>query len=262
MKLGITSLIYHKRGFKHCIRDIADAGYSFVEPNFVIGYFAHFNAIQLIDSPETLDAMSRVLKANGIQCSAVDCHGLCMGSRSEIPYTIEYTSASIKCAVALNCPMIITSYPGGELSWTELVDATGKLAQEARDAGVHFAVEPERGYTVSNSTNLRRLIDDVGGGLVKVNFDPTHFIAEGEDEVRALHSFDEELIHVHLKDYINGQPAPYLGKVGSPADRILMELKRNNFEGVVSVETLADVCQEPERLSREILSAVNKRLTE
>ena len=262
MKLGITSLIYHKRSFLDCVKDVAEIGYNYIEPNFVTGYYGHYNASELEKSPEQLAAIVQSLHDNHLACSGVDCHGLCQGNMEKVEYTIRYVSAGIRVAKALCCPILITSYPCGEASWSKIVDATIQLANEAKALGILYAVEPERRYPVSNSKNLRQLINDVGDNLVKVNFDPTHFIDEGEDPIKALHNFIPELVHVHLKDYIDGKPAPFLGQKGSPAYRLLKELQRLDFQGVVSAETLADVCDEPERLARDIYAATQHTLEE
>ncbi|MBR4675918.1 MAG: sugar phosphate isomerase/epimerase [Victivallales bacterium] len=262
MKLGITSLIYHKRSFLDCVKDVAEIGYNYIEPNFVTGYYGHYNALELEKSPKQLAAIVQALCDSHLACSGVDCHGLCQGNMEKVEYTIRYVSAGIHVAKALCCPILITSYPCGEASWSKIVDATIQLANEAKALDILYAVEPERRYPVSNSKNLRQLINDVGDNLVKVNFDPTHFIDEGEDPIKALHNFIPELVHVHLKDYIDGKPAPFLGQKGSPAYRLLKELQRLDFQGVVSVETLADVCDEPERLARDIYAAIQRTLAE
>ena len=85
MKIGCSTLLYHKRGLFKCMDDIARIGYEYVELNCVRGYYGHFNSIQLADSPELLEMIANSLKKNNLKCSGIDCHGLyqegCEGRR-------------------------------------------------------------------------------------------------------------------------------------------------------------------------------------
>lgn len=263
MKIGVTTLLYHKRGFFKCLKDIAEIGFEYVELNCVRGYYGHFNSLQLADSPELLDMIVKSLQENNLKCSGVDCHGLYQGPRSEMKYTEEYTQATMRIAKAVGAPMIITSYPSSDVTWDERVEGTRRLAREARDMGLGFAVEAEGGFTISNSKTMRKFIDDVGEGLVTVNFDPSHYMVAGEDPTEVLEMFRHELGHVHLKEYTDGiHSAAYVGTPGSVADRVLHTLASWPYDGVVSVETLADICDEPETMTREIFAGIQKRLND
>ena len=263
MKIGITTLLYHKRGLFKCLDDIARIGYEYVELNCVRGYYGHFNSIQLADSPELLEMIANSLKKNNLKCSGVDCHGLYQGPRFDMRYTEEYTEATMKVAKAIGAPMVITSYPNGDATWEERVNGTRRLAQMARAEGLGFAVEAEGGFAISNSTTVQKFIDEVGDGLVTVNFDPSHYMVAGEDPVEVLRKFRNVLGHVHFKEYTDGiHSAYYKGTPDSVADRVLRELASWPYNGVVSVETLADICDEPEAMSREIFAGMQKRLRE
>jgi sugar phosphate isomerase/epimerase len=85
----------------------------------------------------------------------------------------------------------------------------------------------------------------------------------GEDPVEVLRKFRNVLGHVHFKEYTDGvHSAYYKGTPDSVADRVLRELASWPYDGVVSVETLADICDEPEAMSREIFAGIQKRLKE
>ncbi|MBR6075417.1 MAG: TIM barrel protein, partial [Victivallales bacterium] len=156
MKIGCSTLLYHKRGLFKCMDDIARIGYEYVELNCVRGYYGHFNSIQLADSPELLEMIANSLKKNNLKCSGVDCHGLYQGPRFDMRYTEEYTEATMKVAKAVGAPMVITSYPHGDATWEERVNGTRRLAQMARAEGLDFAVEAEGGFAISNSTTMRK----------------------------------------------------------------------------------------------------------
>lgn len=260
MKLGIASLIYHQRGFFNCLKDIANAGYNFVELNCVIGYYAHFNPIQLADDAFLLQHVKQALADNKLACSAVDCHGLAQGAKTRLPYTARCVEAGIDIARELNAPCVITSFPNGEATWEERVDVTRKLAQKAAEHNIKLAIEAEAGFVINNTTTMLKFIHDVGDNLITVNFDPYHYVIAGEDPVEAMCLLKEHIAHIHLKDVIDGKPAPYLGTPNSPADRVLQELKVWNFQNVVSAETQAEICDQPEILARKILKGIKERL--
>ena len=127
---------------------------------------------------------------------------------------------------------------------------------------MRLAVEAEYGYAVGNRQTLRKLFADVAHPALKLNFDPTHFIAAGEDPVSVLAEFAGQLAHVHLKE-AEAKPyraTHYTGAEGSPATRMLDELRRQRYDGVVSAETLADLNGDPETVATDIMNGIKKYL--
>lgn len=81
----------------------------------------------------------------------------------------------------------------------------GRLAPEARAAGVTIAIENHYGITAT-SDDVLRLLEGVGDEAIRANFDGANFVPMGDDPVRACRRLLPYIAHVHCKD------ARYTGK--------------------------------------------------
>ncbi len=242
-KWGITSLLCHKSGFENCLQKAKTCGYGYVELNCVSEYFAHYNAMQLADSPETLAYLKGLFDKYQMQCSAVDCHGLFGRSMTEFQYRCDYLLAGFKVAEALNCPIVATSIPGGSAPWEVLVEKTAELCRIAADRNLEIAVEAEYGFVVANPDDLERFIADVDAPNLKVNFDPSHFARANYNIAESVRRLFPKIAHVHLKEYLpeKSYPTRFEGTTGGPAWQMLDALFELDYQGVVSAETVAEL---------------------
>lgn len=80
--------------------------------------------------------------------------------------------------------------------------ACRELAEFGDQVGAAFAIEtgPETAVV------LRRFLDSLGAGGVRVNLDPANFVmVTGDDPVQAVHTLAPYIIHTHAKDGIRLQ---------------------------------------------------------
>lgn len=258
MKWGLTTLIAHRYSLEHCFREAAELGYSFVELNLVRGYYAHANAMQLADDPAGLEHIAGLLQKYGLQCSSVDCHGLCGNTADEFQYNFDYVRAGLQVARALNAPILITSFPKSAAAWEDLMNATRSLCREAAEQGMKIAVEAEYGYPVGTPDEVERMFDDVAHPALGINYDPTHYSRLGLKSADLLRRFGDRVIHVHAKEYLPEKPFPtrYEGALTSPCGEMLTVLAEMQFAGVVSAETLADPEADPSEAMRQIMQGL------
>ncbi|MBO5689973.1 MAG: sugar phosphate isomerase/epimerase [Lentisphaeria bacterium] len=255
MKWGFTTLIAHRYSLEHCFREAAELGFAYAELNCVRGYYAHANAMQLADDPAGLTHVSGLFQKYGLQCSAVDCHGLFGNTPDEFRYNLDYVRAGLKVAASLRAPMLITSFPKSETPWERLVVATRELCCEAADLGLRVAVEAEYGYPVGTPEEVDRLFEEVDHPALGINFDPSHFSRLGLKSADLLRHFGGRVIHVHAKEYLPETPFPtrYTGRLDSPGGEMLTALAELGYTGVASAETLAYPEADPSEAMQEIM---------
>lgn len=258
MKWGLTTLIAHRYSLEHCFREAASLGYKYVELNCVRGYYAHANAMQLADDPAGLEHIAGLLQKYGLQCSAVDCHGLYGNTPEEFQYNFDYVRAGLRVAHALQAPILITSFPKSAATWGDLVNASGTLCREAEEQGMRVAVEAEFGYPVGTPEEVEKLFDDVAHPALGINYDPSHFSRLGLKSADLLRRFGERVIHVHAKEYLPEKqfPTRYEGDLTSPCGEMLSALAELQFNGVVSAETLADPEADPSESMHQIMQGL------
>lgn len=255
MKWGLTTLIAHRYSLEHCFREAAELGFDYVELNCVRGYYPHANAMQLADDPAGLESIGMLLQKYGLQCSAVDCHGLFGNTPAEFQYNLDYIRAGLTVAQFLQAPMLITSFPKSSTPWRELVNAAKLLCREGADRGLRVAVEAEFGYPVGTPEEVEQLLEETDHPALGINFDPSHFCRLELEPADLLRRFGEKVIHVHAKEYLPESPYPtrYTGVEKSPCSRMLSALAEQGYNGVVSAETLADPEADPSGSMREIM---------
>ena len=261
MQFGITSLVGHTLPFDAFCRLAARLGYSHVEPSLVRGYFEHFNAFQLTADAERQAACKQIICAQELKCSALDAHGLFRQNPDETDYNIAYFRKALRLAPVFGTRLVITSIPGGALPWNEMTARTRDLCQEAAEMGLTIAIEAEYGFAVGTPDELERFLDETGAPNLAVNYDPSHFVRAGFGVVETVRRFAKRIVHVHLKEYLPEAVPPTLftgEHVGSPAWQLLDELAAIGYDGVASVETLAELTLSAEAVASTAWKAIRK----
>ena len=117
-----------------------------------------------------------------------------------------------------------------------------KVSPLAEQADVRLALENHYGIT-STAEDMIRIIEGVGSDYIGVNFDPANFVPSGEDPVKAGKKLSPYIFHTHVKDCVPASQGKYWGydyvEVGSGIvdyKPILLDLKKNNYEGYLSLE--------------------------
>ena len=260
LKFGVTSLIYHKRSLDDAIRHAASLGYRYCELNCVVNYFAHYHPVELAADPEEMRRILRLARECGMGFSAIDCHGLAGDTPYELRAALRQVQAGFTIAEALECPVVVTSLPPCDMGKDAVFQCVEQLLNYAETRGLILALEAEHRYYVGSGQSVRDVFARLDSPALRLNFDPTHFVANGEDSLALLKEFYPKIAHVHLKEARRDPYAPLIfqGEDGSPATLMLKYLQENNFDGVIAAETLALDEPEPEAIAAMIMDGIRR----
>jgi sugar phosphate isomerase/epimerase len=169
-------------------------------------------------------------------------------SDSHIDEQIKLVKKQIDLANHLTVPVIrifASSIPSQYIDHKVIertVKNLKKISSLAEQANVRLALENHYGITAT-ADDIIHIIEGVGSDYIGVNFDPANFIPSGEDPVKAGKKLAPYIFHMHLKDCVPTSQGKYAGydyvEVGSGIvdyKSILSDLKRNNYEGYLSLE--------------------------
>jgi len=187
---------------------------------------AHCNVTELLGSKPKRDELSAMLKGEGLEISALSCHGNCLHPDAAFAKkNVEVQTNTIKLANLLGVKVVIdfSGCPGSDekstkpnwvtcpwppdylevLNWQwekKVIPYWTKQAKFAADNGVKMAFEAHPGFVVYNPETLLRLRKECGNNI-GANFDPSHFFWQGIDPVNAVRAMGGKAIfHVHAKD--------------------------------------------------------------
>ena len=84
-----------------------------------------------------------------------------------------------------------------ETAWADSLRALDAACAYAEPMGVSVALEPCWGTLAHDAATMRRVLAEVP---CMVNFDPSHFVMEGDDIPGLVREVGDRIVHVHLKD--------------------------------------------------------------
>ncbi|MFA6322776.1 MAG: sugar phosphate isomerase/epimerase [Candidatus Buchananbacteria bacterium] len=188
---------------------------------------AHLAVEELLKSKSKRDELKAMLKGEGLNISALSCHGNCLHPNPDFAAkNAEVQTKAIKLAGLLEVGVIndFSGCPGDgpnaakpnwvtcawppdfldilEWQWNEVViPYWTKQAQFAKDNGVVVAFEMHPGFVVYNTETLLKLRQACGDNL-GANFDPSHLFWQGMDPIASARVLGKEkaIYHVHAKD--------------------------------------------------------------
>jgi sugar phosphate isomerase/epimerase len=251
MTLGFCSSAYPGRPLVEVFDKLAAAGYGAVEVFTWQGHPCH---------PATFDAaqagdVRRAASERGLRISAVSAHTDWVSSGGSTAQALEFTSRSAEVADRLGVPLLITStgpFPPAcnrFEAWDALRTAILRAADYAASLGIMLCVEPHVGHICVTWESTLKLVREIGGANLKVNFDASHFHVLGLDHRGALDKLKDYVVHVHLKDHFlkraplgnlsqspgNAEPTA-LGDGDFPLAEHVAHLRALGYDGVVSAE--------------------------
>jgi sugar phosphate isomerase/epimerase len=152
--------------------------------------------------------------------------------------TIAMTKACLDLAVDLGTN-VVTSHIGTlppdkkDPKWKAGLQAITEVAKYGASKGVWFASEtgPESG------THLQRFLDQIPGGVCKVNFDPANLVMNGFDHLAAVKELKPYIVHTHAKDGLKGvmKEVP-LGDGAVDFPKYLALLDEIGYDGFLTIE--------------------------
>ncbi len=239
--------------------------------------YAELQYVNDLEVGELNDAQTARLKdllqAHGLKVSCISRHvfaGLALGElgRDSPVYReqLEYLRRCIEFARALDCPLVrVMSFrkemilfgANGADQWIVTAGAWDKLLQlmapaveiaEAMDA--QLVVENGNNAMITSAWLGRKLIGELGTTRLKLLWDPGNGLYCNEpawpDAYDALQGPDGSLLaHLHIKDVVVNIPrarsdfVPFgHGDIGPRLPTIAAALRRDGYEGVVSLESV------------------------
>ena len=226
MKLGVLTVMMSDKPLKEVLGILRPLGVQTVELG--AGNFpgdAHLHTKELLVSKPKRDALLDLLKGEGMEISALSCHGNCLHPDAAVAKkNVEVQTNTIRLAEMLGVKVVndFAGCPGSDekstkpnwvtcawppdyldiLEWQwskKVIPYWTKQAKFAADHGVKIAFEAHPGFVVYNPETLLKLRKACGPSL-GCNFDPSHFFWQGIEPVAAVRALGKAIFHVHAKD--------------------------------------------------------------
>lgn len=231
------------------IERVAAAGYGTVELNAETLPWAGAH-VTPATTPEERAAIREAAALNGLWISAVGAHiAMVEDDAASRKRAIAYVDGCTDLAVDVGAPVVHVlsgQAPAGvpeATAWNWFADAVAATSSHAASRGVSLAIEAIAGHLFHRIGDYERMAKDLGAGI-KVNFDPSHLIVQGEDPARLVAEHGQDIVHVHMKDGAGRHPDftfPPLGQGAVDFAGLVAALKRAGYDGVLSVEYEAQV---------------------
>lgn len=227
MKLGLLTVMFGNTPLKDVLEIIRPLELDTVElgtGNYPGG--AHAPVDELLKSKPKRDELLALIKGEGLQISALSCHGNCLHPDKDFAKkNIQVQTNTILLAEQLGVKTVIdfSGCPGSgpkdtrpnwvtcawppdyldilNYQWDDVViPYWRKQAQFAKDHGIQIAFEAHPGFVVYNTETLLRIREACGKNL-GANFDPSHFFWQGMEPIECVKALGGKAIfHVHAKD--------------------------------------------------------------
>jgi sugar phosphate isomerase/epimerase len=262
MKTGvITDGI--SRDFEHALNVVDESGLEYVELQFLWDQ-------EIGDqTDEEVQKIKGLIKSHNLKVSCLSRHIFGGVKVNDVAidssvYKKHYNALkrNIEIAKELDCP-IVRAFSGNRevimfgsggaknwvvnnTAWDNLVKLMKPFAKLAEDEGITVAIETGNNAVLCSAYLARKLIDDVGSENLRIIWDIPNTLTcgdipfpDGYDYVRPVTA------HIHLKDaevYPTKATVNFkeLGKghVGPYLEDISSSLKKDNYDGVISYESV------------------------
>ncbi|HOQ32943.1 MAG TPA: sugar phosphate isomerase/epimerase [Candidatus Hydrogenedens sp.] len=226
MKLGLLTVMFGGTPLKDVLEIIRPLKLQCVElgtGNYPGG--AHAPLKELLSSKPKRDELKAMLKGEGLEISALSCHGNCLHPDTDFAKkNHEVQTDTIRLAHELGVKVVIdfSGCPGSDPSakkpnwvtcawppdyldilkwqWEDVaIPYWSKQAKFARDHGVNLAFEMHPGFLVYNTETLLKLRKSCGNNI-GANLDPSHLFWQGMDPCAVVRVLGKAIFHVHAKD--------------------------------------------------------------
>ncbi|HEO72598.1 MAG TPA: sugar phosphate isomerase/epimerase [Candidatus Hydrogenedentes bacterium] len=226
MKLGCLTAMFSDKSLDQVLDIVRPFGLQALELG--AGNYpgaAHLDVQGLLSSKPKRDELLGKLKGEGLEISAISCHGNCLHPDSAFAKeNIKVQNNAIKLAEKLGVKVVIdfSGCPGESdkaakpnwvtcpwppdyieiLEWQwdkKVIPYWKKQAKFAADHGVKVAFEMHPGFVVYNTETMLKLRKECGNNLGG-NFDPSHLFWQGMDPIASVRALGKAIFHVHAKD--------------------------------------------------------------
>jgi sugar phosphate isomerase/epimerase len=226
MKLGVMANAFIEKSWEDACKAAKEAGLDAIEAGS--GGFVgktHCNPQELLKDRESIKKWVAVAEKNGLEISALSCHGNMLHPDKKISKQhISDFESSVELASKIGikavnnfagCPggceddktpnWITCPWPtnfGDSIKWQwekKLIPFYQEMTKKLKKAKVSVAFEMHPGDMVYNPEALL-MLREAAGEEICCNFDPSHLFWQGIDPIVALKRLGNSIIHVHAKD--------------------------------------------------------------
>ena len=225
MKLGLLSAILDSWTYEEVI-DIA-AGMNFRSVEVACwpqgkaerryAGVSHIDAERVLDDDGYAESVLSYAKARGIEISSLGYYPNPLDSNCEkAEAAVRHIEALIKASHKLGVGMVTTfigrdqtktvdgNLPLVKKVWTPILDLAEKEDVKIAIENCPMLFGPDQwpgGQNIFTSPeNWEKVFDTLKSEKLGINFDPSHFIWQQLDYVRAVYDFKDRIFHVHFKD--------------------------------------------------------------
>lgn len=203
MKLGLSNWGMPGVKFDAVCSFAASTGFAGVELTVLPAWATRIEDLD----PTAVGKIATLLDDLGLGLPAIAAHSPLIG----VDYRVlqagcERIRKAIELSVALDRPShpaINTTVGGDPGNWEDdrqkILERLGPLLESARSAGVAIALEPHVGSALHLPEQTAWVLDQLGRECLGVNFDFSHFLAQGLPLDRAVELLGPDTIHTHLK---------------------------------------------------------------
>jgi len=199
MKIGFRTAGFHKRPIAEALQVLGGLGYDGVElclehPDCRPEALTEADAARLAEG----------CAAAGLEVASVSYHADFEGPEQRRRNTVR----GLGLVPAFGADVFIINgrrtEPDEAAAWRDLHEALELLLPRARDLGVRIAIEPEPGLAVSDSAEMRRLLDAEPGGALAVNLDVGHAFLTDPDVCESIRMLGSDIAHTHVEGMASG----------------------------------------------------------
>lgn len=201
IRTGMVSVTFRKLTPGAIIEQVAEAGLKFIE----WGGDVHVKP----GETEKAKKVGDHCRNEGIEVASYGSYYRVAGENVEnAPF-----AQVVETAAALGAPNIRVwagsrgSKDARDSHWSELIDETQRLAEEAREAGLTLSFEYHGGTLNDNVVAARKILERVAMANVFTYWQPEHHQDE-EAHTRGLKRIRDSVSHAHVFHWVEGQRRP------------------------------------------------------
>lgn len=172
-------------------------------------------------SPGFAWQVAREFERRGIQVAVLGCYiNLADPDAGRRAVQLERFKEYVRHARDFGCSVVGTEtgslnpdysfHPGnrGEAAFQAVLSAVRELVREAEKFGVFVGIEGVERYVVSDVRRIRRLLDEVDSGNLRIIFDPVNLLSienhEHQNDIirEAFELWGERMAIIHAKDFV------------------------------------------------------------
>lgn len=223
MKLGFVSAILPDLSLDEVLSFAASTGYDCVEvmcwpTGKAERRYAGVTHIDVTNFDRAAaDAVQAKVAASGVSLSGLGYYPNPLSpDAGEAETAVAHIRKVIEAAALLGLP-VVNTFIGRDWTksvddnWPRFLETWKPLLAFAADKGIKIGIEhcpmlfskdewPGGKNLMTSPVIWRRMFNDIPAGNFGLNFDPSHFIWQQMDYLKALREFAPRLFHVHAKD--------------------------------------------------------------